>query len=122
MPRSGVAPLPESGPCSVLLAPVPAEHGGSLSGRAGEDRNSQQANAGPLPPASLGRGVAGRWLAVLEGGSGPALGLQKALHEGQVVWVPPRVLGGTCSAHSWALGGLHLLSREGAFLRRPGAD
>lgn len=106
-----MAPLPESGAAaSVLLAPVHAEHGGSLSGRGSEDRNSQQANARAC--CCLLRWAEEGWAAaaVLERGSGPALRLQEALHEGQVVWVPPRVLGGAWRAYPRALGGLHLLS------------
>lgn len=93
-PRARVALLPESGPragvCS-LLSPRSgaAARGGSLSGP-GEARKDFTASKrqGPPPPALLGRGVAGR-LAVLERGPGPALRLQEALHERQVVRVPP---------------------------------
>lgn len=93
-PRARVALLPESGP-----RPRPARSCRRGAGRPraevasqGRGRRVQEFTAskrqGPPPPALLGRGVAGR-LAVLERGPGPALRLQEALHERQVVRVPP---------------------------------
>lgn len=48
-------------------------------GRRGREFTASK-RQGPPPPALLGRGVAGQ-PAVLEGGPGPALRLQEALHE-----------------------------------------
>lgn len=114
-----MALLPESGgACGVLLAPV-----AEVASRATEARTGIHSKQmpGPAAPALLGQGVAGR-PAILERGSGPALRLQEALHEGRVVWVPPRVLRGARGAHPRALGGLHLFSQEDIFLRGPRGD
>lgn len=54
----------------------------------------------------------------LEGCPRSALGLQQALHEGQVFWAVPCVLrgGGQHGGHPWALSSLHILSREARLL------
>lgn len=86
-PRARVALLPESGgrvPASCwLLSPQSgggrAEVASRGPGRRGQEFTASKRQGRP-PPALLGRGVAGR-PAVLEGGPGPALRPQEALHE-----------------------------------------
>lgn len=104
--------------CS-LLSPQSTEV--ASGGQGGKDRIHSKQTPGPAAACLAGpRG--GRAAAVLEGDPTPARGLQEALHEGQVVRVPPRVLGGTRGAHPRALGGLRLLSGEDTVLRCPGAE
>lgn len=118
-----MALLPESGgrvPASCsLLSPQSTEV--ASGGQGGKDRIHSKPPPGPATACLAGPG-GGRAAAVLEGDPTPARGLQEALHEGQAVRVPPRVLGGTWGAHPRALGGLHLLSGEDAVLGCHGAQ
>lgn len=122
---SPLALLPESRPHRRPARSCrPGGHpwrGGGLS--AWEARTGIHSSRRPGPPCPPRWAEGGSAATVLEGGPGPAPRLQQALHEGQVVWAAPRVLGGgERGAHPRAFGGLHLLGREGRSLRRPGAE
>lgn len=116
--RAPAGPPEPAWPHSLSLGPLPASclllstQSTEVASRGGEARTGTHSKQMPGPAAACFAGPrrAGRRAAVLERGSGLALRLQEALHEGQVVWVPPRVLGGAWRAYPRALGGLHLLS------------